>query len=400
MPTQNKDAYILIDDQLGLDQFRSENKQVDWLAFDTEFVGEKRFHTRICLIQAATENGNYLIDPFEIASLDAFLAFIRDPNVIKITHAGENDYRLLYANYGILPVNTFDTQIAAGFIGYKYPLSFQKLVEGELNIRLKKGYAVADWEARPIQKKQLRYALNDILHLFDLWQKQKEKLEKMGRFHWAREEFQELEKEEYYQKDPNKEALNNNLMRALRPQEQIFLLRLFKWRHDEARKKDYSKEMILPNKLLGQIVRTISAGREALLNNRRIPNKISKRHGEAFEKMFQNNATPEEKQVLKRISSKEIDDPKHEILVEMLYLVLKYHCIDNQVSPNLVMSKSQLKKISNNSRLGDSLLGRGWRREFLGEDFSNWLSNMDRLEVKLESGRISFLLSENNGKKK
>lgn len=394
MSAQPQDTFVLIDDQAGLEQFRSENTSIDWLAFDTEFVGEKRFHTRICLIQVATENGNYLIDPFKIESMSPLLRFITDPGVIKVTHAGENDYRLFYANYDIVPVNTFDTQIAAGFLGYKYPISFQKLVESELNIYLKKGYAVADWEARPIANKQLRYALNDILHLYDLWQKQRSKLIKTGRESWAEEEFAELEKAEYYQKDPNKEALNNNLMRALRPKEQVFLLRLFKWRHNQAKAKDYSKEMILSSKLFSQIVRSISAGPEALKKNRRIPDKIAKRHGETFEQMYQDQPTAEERQVLKQISSKEIDDPKQEILVEMLYLVLKYHCIDNDVSPNLVMSKSLLKKILNNNNLSDSLLGNGWRQELLGEDFTNWMRNMDRLQLKLESGKISFIIAD------
>ncbi len=394
MSAQPQDTFVLIDNQEDLEQFRVENKNIDWLAFDTEFVGEKRFHTRICLIQVATENGHYLIDPFEISSMDALMAFITDPNIIKVTHAGENDYRLFYANYNVVPVNTFDTQIAAGFLGYKYPISFQKLVQAELDVFLKKGYAVADWEARPIAQKQLRYALNDILYLFDLWQQQASHLKKLGRENWAKEEFAELEKEEYYQKDPNKEALNNNLMRALRTKEQLFLLRLFKWRHDQARAKDYSKEMILPSKLFSQIVRSISAGPEALKKNRRIPDKISRNFGEAFQKMYLSDPTPEERQVLKRISSKEISDPKQEILVEMLYLVLKYHCIDNDVSPNLVMSKSLLKNILNNNNLSDSLLGNGWRRELLGEDFATWMRNMDRLQLKLESGKISFAIAD------
>ncbi len=394
MSLGTQEPFILIENQSRLDQFRAENKNVDWFAFDTEFVGEKRFHTRICLIQVATINGNYLIDPFQVNDMSPFLDFITDPAILKVTHAGENDYRLLYANYGIVPVNTFDTQIAAGFIGYKYPISFQKLVEAELSIYLKKGYAVADWEARPLKSKQLRYALDDILYLFDLWRSQHQKLSALGRQKWAEEEFKILESSSQYQKDPNKEALNNNLMKALRPKEQLFLLRLFKWRYNQAKEKDYSKEMVLPNKLLGQIVRTISAGQEALINNRRIPDKISRRHGGAFEQMYRNHATQEEKLVLKKISSKEIEDPRQEILVEMLYLVLKYHCIENDVSPNLVMSKSLLKKIRNNKNLSDSLLGNGWRRSFLGEDFSNWLLNMDRLQVKLESGKISFLLSD------
>ena len=138
--------FTLIENQQALQQFGEINNSISWLGFDTEFVGEKRFFTRLCLIQVITENGLFLIDPFKVKDLGVFLDMLTDPDIVKITHAGDNDYRLIHTDYGIIPRNVFDTQIAAGFVGYKYPVSFRKLVEGELNIFLSKGYAVADWE--------------------------------------------------------------------------------------------------------------------------------------------------------------------------------------------------------------------------------------------------------------
>ena len=137
--TVEPQMYEYIDEQEDLIQFYESNSAVEWMCFDTEFVGEKRFVTRLCLIQVATINGNYLIDPFSIGNLDPFIKLIVDPAITKITHAGENDYRLLFNQLNITPENIFDTQLAAGFVGYRYPISFRKLVEQELGLFLKKG---------------------------------------------------------------------------------------------------------------------------------------------------------------------------------------------------------------------------------------------------------------------
>ena len=123
-----------------LDKFYEENKNVEWIGFDTEFIGEKRFHTLLCVVQLSTPIGFYIIDALRINDFSSITKLIEDPNILKLTHAGDNDYRLFYKRFNIIPKNTFDTQIAAGFVGYKYPTSFQKLVDKELKVHVPKGY--------------------------------------------------------------------------------------------------------------------------------------------------------------------------------------------------------------------------------------------------------------------
>ncbi|MEL7119517.1 MAG: HRDC domain-containing protein [Bacteroidota bacterium] len=387
--------YQFIDNQKALEEFHQKNASIEWMAFDTEFVGEKRFHTKICLIQVASEHGNFLIDPLKIEDWQPFLNLIENENILKITHAGENDYRLLFQQHDVLPKNVFDTQIAAGLVGYNYPVAFQKLVAKELNLFLKKGYAVADWEARPLDEQQLKYALNDVLYLKELYNRLYDKLEAQKRLEWAFEEFEVLENASYYMRDPNKEILDSNLMRVLRKKEQLFLMRLYKWRQEEARNKNYSKEMILPNKMMGHVVRSIGSGKAALKNNRRIPAKLSKNYGDLFEEMYNREKTEEERQVLKQLTNGHIDDPKQELLIEMLYLIVKYTCLERQVSPNMVFSKAELKKTLNNRDLALKLLGTGWRKELLGEDFSEWILNIDQLQLEVQDGKVVFQV---NGK--
>lgn len=385
-------SYQLLEDQSSLEAFYQQNKHTAWLAFDTEFVGEKRYYTLLCLIQVTTAEGVYLIDPIKIKDIEPFIRLIEDPNIVKITHAGDNDYRLLNTAFDTVPKNVFDTQVAAGFLGYRYPISFQNLVEGELGVRLKKGYAVADWESRPFQRRQLTYALDDVLPLHDLWVRMSQRLEAADRLHWVKEELAAWESPEFYERDPHHELLTSNLVRSLKMRERVFLLRLLAWRRETAEQKDYSKEMILPGKLISHIVRGIASGKDALKKNRRIPDRYTDRFGKLFLQMYQDDMTREEKEVLDRLPSKkngEVSDTDN-IIRDLLYLLIQHKAQSKKVAPSLVMPKNMLEKMKTDPELKTLITSAGWRKELLGDTFVKWIENINNLELEIEGGKIEL----------
>lgn len=395
MPNTNNRTYEFIKSSYQLDQFYQQNKTVSWLCFDTEFVGEKRYWPRLCLLQVTTINGNYLIDPFECGTLDPFLSLVEDANICKITHAGDNDYRLLNNLFNTIPRNVYDTQIAAGFLGYRYPVSFRKLVETELGWHLKKGYAVADWESRPFQERQLNYALEDVLPLYPLWQKTKEKLAQSGRLEWANEEFAVLESLAYYDKSPYYEAVNSNMIKSLAPKEKLFFLRLTKWRVETAEKRNHSKEMVLPSKMINHIVRNVGAGKDALKKNRRIPDKITDQVGDIFLHLYQQKESEEERMMLAKIPDFDTGDEQNEdIIIDLLYLLIKYKCIEEKVATTLVFSKNQLLRFKLDNAYKDECINSGWRRSFLGEDLIEWLEHLDNLRLEINGGKIEIKVSD------
>lgn len=379
--------YMLIEDAAGLQTFYDENRGIEWMGFDTEFVGERRYVTLICLIQVATVNGYYLIDPLKVDDLTLFLEMIQDPTILKITHAGENDYRLLHKNYDVRPRNIFDAQVAAGFVGYKYPISFRKLAEKEIKVHMQKGYTVSDWEARPFNKNQLNYALADVFHLYKLWQSLKKKLDELNRYEWVIEELQKFETKAYYTFDPNKEALSSNLIHGLNTQEQIFLIRFYEWRRSEAERKNYSKEMIFPGKLIAPIIRNIRSGRAALRNHRRIPNKIIENNWEIWNDMYQQKASEDERAILKLIPRNVAENPKMDTLMDILNLLLKYQCHEQQIAPELVVNRSNFKKMKVDPNYFDESLDMGWRKELLGEDLINWIKVRTELNIDIVDGK-------------
>jgi ribonuclease D len=384
-------TYTPIDTPEALAAFYQQHRTVDWLGFDTEFIGEKRYHTLLCLIQISSEHGYYLLDPLSVTDLGPFLRLIEDPAIVKITHAGDNDYRLLYLAYGAVPKNVFDTQVAAGFVGHRYPTSFAKLVAAELDEKVGKGYAVTDWSRRPMSEKQLKYALFDVVYLRRLYDTLTGKLKQNGRLDWALEECNLLADADYYYRDPNHELLNSNVARSSRTKERVFLLRLYEWRRSLAEKKNYSKEMILPGKLIGQLVRGVRGGKESMQQNRRLPGKTVKRYGDMFVRFYNEPATEEELSVVKSIQRMPQEDEDDDMIIELLYLLMKYRANEADISHALVMPRNAIRKMKQDDSVRKSILGSGWRRELLGEDFVNWLRDFDQLKMRIEGGKISLV---------
>ncbi len=382
--------YTMIDTQDGLDAFVNENRGIDWMGFDTEFIGEKRYHTLLCLIQISTVNGYYLLDPIEVQDLSPFLRLVEDASIIKITHAGDNDYRLLYRAYGTIPANVFDTQVAAAFCSHRYPTSFAKLVEAEIGEKIGKGYAVTDWSKRPMSEKQLKYALTDVLYLRELYDTITAKLEKNGRLEWALEECGLMASEDYYYRDPNHELLNSNIARSSRTKERIFLLRVYEWRRAQAEQRNYSKEMILPSKLIGQLVRGVKGGKQSMQDNRRLPGKTVSRYGDLFVDFYEKPASEEETRIVKSIQRATQDDEEDDMIVELLYLLMKYRANEADISHALVMPRNAIRRMKQDEEVRRSILGSGWRRELLGDDFVGWLKNFDNLQMRIEGGKISL----------
>ena len=383
--------YTFIQTPHALREFVEAHKDTPWLGFDTEFIGEKRYYTLLCLIQVSTPKGLFLIDPLRIEDLSPFEALLTSPDILKITHSGENDYRLLFRRSGMVPRNVFDTQIAAGFTGHNYPIGFDRLLRLELGVKLNKSYSVTDWQARPMKEEQIRYALDDVIYLRDLWFKLDSKLRKFGRLSWAQEEFAVYEQASFYEQDPNKEILSSSLMQRLNKRDRLFLLRLLRWRDAEARRRDHSREMVLSKKNIPDVVKAMRSGGEALRQNRRIPKHLLNKYNSIFSEMTKSPATPEEEELLQRIQGKKEAHPHYELVLELLYLLVQFRCADEGVSAALAMPRQIIRALKEDPTYRAPILSKGWRKEFLGGDFLDWLNQVDKLEVRFLQDKIEIL---------
>ncbi len=379
--------YTYIDQDSQLQDFITENQHIEWMAFDTEFVGEKRFYPLLCLVQVVTEHGSYIIDPLKLKSIKSFLQLIEDERIVKITHAGDNDYRLLNNLFGTLPKNLFDTQVAAAFITTTYPISFQKLADKELHVKIPKGFTVTDWELRPLNPKHLHYAINDVIYLYPLWKIMSEKLASENRLSWLKDELSKFEKAEYYEVNPLKEALQSNMLPNLSPREQVFLVRLLAWRRSEAEKRNISKEMMLPSKSIGMIVKNIKEGKAALKHNRMISDKVMERNWDTFNELYQTKHSEEEKEILEKIPRVEEESPMQVLSFDFLHLLIRHRCLSQNIAHSLVLPKSSLRDIVENEDFINGIFNKGWRKELLGDTILTWIREHRPMQFSIEGDK-------------
>lgn len=357
-----------------------------WIGFDTEFVGEKTYIPVLCLLQIVTGDDIYLVDTLQVNNLDAFLQIVADPNVLKITHAGDNDYRLLYTLFGTVPSNTFDTQIAAGFVGYNYPAGFGKIVEKEIRVTLSKSHTVADWASRPLDSKAVKYAVEDVEYLPALHEKLTKKLARHQREGWAREENRKWETESFYIADPNKELLSSDLVHNIDFREKVFLMRLYKWRIQRAIELNIPKEQVLQSRHISTVLRSTKDGPNAFRSNRTLSEGVWKKNLDAWQVLWREKATDEEKDFLNSLPKPLPENPEREWTMELLYHFVKKQCIEHEISAALLFPKGDFNRLKSGSEDFDQSLLVGWRAELMGAELVEWMQKGGKIKIHWKDG--------------
>lgn len=371
-----------LESQHEFDQVMDQIKDQSWIGFDTEFVGEKYYVPVLGLIQIIAAEEIYLVDTLKIKQLNKFLDILADPAVLKITHAGDNDYRLLYILFGTTPQNTFDTQIAAGFVGYNYPSGFGKIVEKELRVSLAKSHTIADWEARPLDPKALEYAVEDVKYLPGLFDKLSQKLRKHNRESWAREENRKWESPSFYIADPHKELFSNDLVHQLEFREKIFLMRLYRWRIEKAIDLNIPRETVLQSRYISTVIRATKGGPNAFKSNRTMHEGVWKKHLDAWQELWKAPATDDEKNVLSGLSKPAPEDPEREWTMELLYHLVKKQCIEHEISAALLFPRGDFNRLKSGSDDFDHSLLDGWRAELMGKELVEWMKKGGKVTIE------------------
>jgi ribonuclease D len=354
--------------------FAAQHQQISWLAFDTEFVGENTYVPQLSLIQVASEFGIFIIDPISIEDLRPFLQLIENAAILKITHAGDNDYKLLFSNFGTVPKNIFDTQYAIGFCGIEYQPSLQSLAQQQLGKQVAKGYGQTDWNLRPLTDQQLDYAAQDVEHLHALYVKINEQLHSLNRAHILQEELRKYEQADFYEEQKGKEILvHEGMFNKLRKNEQILLLRLLQWRLAEAKRRNVPKDMVLGTKSFGNIVKGIKQGKNALLQNRHLKPQTVERYWTKFHEMYTAEPLQEELEILANLPKYKEEPPEHALAFDFLHLTIRQKCLEQKIAHEAVYSKTTLR---NHLNKNERTPVEGWRTEILGTEICNWINAM------------------------
>ena len=164
-------------------------REFDAIAVDTEFLRERTFHPRLCLVQIATPAESVAVDPLVIDDLSPLAELMADESVIKVFHACSQDMEVMLHTVGVLPRPIFDTQVAAAFLGERQQISYGALVQTFCGVSLPKTESLTDWSRRPLTDKQIEYAIDDVKYLIVAYTEMMSRLRELGRVDWVLDEL-------------------------------------------------------------------------------------------------------------------------------------------------------------------------------------------------------------------
>jgi ribonuclease D len=365
------------------------------LAFDTEFLSEKRYYARLCLLQvlAPTADGvvEAAIDPFGL-DLKPLLELIADPSIVKIVHSGSIDLQILWQNAGIVSKNVFDTQIAAAFLGYGHQIGYADLVRKITTVNLSKTMQYTDWSVRPLSDEQIEYALADVRHLPPLFEHLTTELERRGRLGWAQTEFRRAEAKAVRVVN-DAEAYKKLNPSGLSRKQLVVLRETARLREELARSIDKPPSFIVPDLALLQMARQQPKNIPDLRAIRGMPG-IPDANAKKLVNVVQ-DALESDQSTWPEVRSGEKPDPRLDSIVALLGVVATARATGQDVSRNYLaprdalfdLAKWWLKNHQKGEDASDELeILSDWRGEILGRDL-----------LKLLDGDAVIALDKNTG---
>jgi ribonuclease D len=349
--------------------------------FDTEFVGEDTYHPRLCLIQVAAADSLYLIDPLTVGPLDAFWELVVSPANQVVVHAGREEVRLCQLWSGRPPGNLFDLQIAAGLVGYAYPLSHAALVGQVLRVQLAKGETLTEWRKRPLTRNQVRYAFDDVRYLLPLFEQLTARLERVQRLDWAREEFGRLAANAVTEEPVVAKWRKLRGLGTLDRRRLAVVRELFNWREEVAARTNRPPRTIVRDDLIVEIARRNPTCERDLHVVRGLPRRDLEAILATVERA---RALP--LQECPEVAEREQDPPQLGLVSGVLVAVLGDLCARLRLAPNLVASSQDVKllirsRLRNEPAPAESLLTHGWRARVILPVLQDVLEGRQALRV-------------------
>ena len=221
-----------------------------FVTVDTEFLRETTYWPKLCLLQAATEEEAVLIDPLaDGLSLAPFFDLLANDKVTKVFHAARQDIEIFVKLTGRVPLNIFDTQIAASVCGFGDSVSYDNLVRSIVSIELDKSSRFTDWSARPLSEKQRVYALADVTHLRDIYKTLVQQVDETKRWDWVEDELSTMRSIDTYVIQPE-QAWERLKTKLNRPRDLAALQALAAWREKRAQDADQPRSRVLKDDAL------------------------------------------------------------------------------------------------------------------------------------------------------
>jgi ribonuclease D len=353
-----------------LAEFCAAARRHPYVTIDTEFVRERTYYSRLCLIQMAMpgagEETAALIDPLaDGLSLDPLYELFRDTGVVKVFHAARQDLEIFWFDGAVFPTPLFDTQVAAMVCGFGEQVGYETLVRRIVKETVDKSSRFTDWARRPLSTAQQDYALADVTHLRGVYEFLSAQIEAAGRKRWVEEEIEVLTNPATYQIDPE-QAWRRIKTRTHSPKFLAQVQRLAEFRENYAREHNVPRNRVFKDDALIELASTRPGSPEDLGRARLLLREARK--GEIADGILAavaaaNSMPPEEMPKPDRRREHLAVDSA---LADLLRVLLKAKSENAGVAQKLIATAADLDLIAAGERDMPAL--RGWRHEVFGAD--------------------------------
>jgi ribonuclease D len=366
------------------------------LAIDTEFVSERRYQALLCLAQVAVPDPQApdgvrteVLDPLEDDPPDpAPLArVLADPQVEVVVHAGRQDIAILRRTWETDVRHVFDTQLAAGFIGFGNQEGYESLVRKVLGVGLHGTEGFTKWDRRPLTAQQLEYAGDDARLLLALGDELESRLRERGRLEWAREECLALE-QSTDERDPERVYERLPRIGRLNERARAVALELVEWREGLARSMDRPPSYVLPDQALVELARRAPRDVQGLEQIRGLPPQTMHRRGS---QLLDAIARGREREAPPPPAEPPARDPGDAPVVALAQALVRHRSMEEGVAVELIATQAELAALVSALRRSedadDVRVAHGWRRELVGAELAELVAGRRALSVG-DDGRL------------
>ena len=352
----------LVSEQKDLIDVCDAVNQCSVVGVDTEFLREKTYYAKLCLVQLAAGGESWCIDVLALDDLSPLAEVFENESLLKIFHSSRQDFEVIYQQLGCLPKPVFDTQIAASFCGADAQAGYATVLKDEFSIELDKSQTRTDWSRRPLSDKQIEYAINDVHHLEPLYKHYQQKLEQLGREDWFNQEVLTLFNVDDYQMLPENahNRLNGSSLTVI---SQHFLRDLAHWREALAQNKNIPRSWILKDKDVYELADMLPTSEE-MLKKARISNQsfVKKNAQYILQMALDNKNQSDAKQLWKPYKPFE---PEQKAIVKELMKKIAEIAEHVGIAQTVLATRKDVEAFVRDQ--SESAISKGWRAGFLLE---------------------------------
>lgn len=378
---------MLIDDNSQLKAFVKRCCTSPYMAIDTEFLREKTYYARLCLIQVAIEGEVAIIDPFAIKDITLLNDALTSPDVVKIFHASSQDIEILYHETGVVPRPVFDTQIAAALLGKSQQASYSSLVSSYCSVNLPKKDSFTDWSQRPLKDSQIRYAADDVVYLPQIYYDMVEVLNEKNRLHWLDEAFEEISSPEKYEIKPEERYRKLRRVNQLNAQQMAAAREFAAWRELKAQKINVPRKWIVSDEQIVEACRREARTIDELFMVRGMRESLRAEDArQAVACIKKGLSCPKEQ--LPQVHEKPKNEHNVDIVVDLMNAVVHLRARENHIAPQTLAPQAELMKLARGHDDECELL-KGWRYKVIGKELKELLKG--KFSLRIADGNLEII---------